>query len=95
MCELLRETCAEYGENTTGIWSPVEPCAEGVFTDAEKAGVPDTYLRFVMYKGEKLSCVNTGARCCLRRVQGMPLMAGTKEMQATSHGRLLQVALVL
>ena len=52
MCEFLRETSAEYCDETTGIWSQVEPCADGMFTDAEKAGVPETYLRFVMYKGE-------------------------------------------
>ena len=95
MCELIRNTCAEYGPNTTGIWSPVESCGVGEFTDAEKATVPETFLRFVMYKREHFSCVNVGARCCFRRAQGMPLLAGTKQIQATSHARLLRVAPVL
>ena len=52
MCKFLRETSEEYGEKTTGIWSPLDKCANGEFTDSEKDGVPDTYLRFVMYKGD-------------------------------------------
>ena len=51
-CRFLRETCKEYGEKTPGVWSPMDLCAQDVFTESDKAGVPDTYLRFVTYRGE-------------------------------------------
>ena len=52
MCEFIRKTGAEYGPNTTGIWSPVEACEEGEFTDADLATVPETFLRFVSQEGK-------------------------------------------
>ena len=53
MTLFLRETSAEYGKNTTGIWSPLDRGSGHYFTDSEKALVPDTYLRLIMYTKEK------------------------------------------
>ena len=97
MCEFLRETCAEYGEKTTGIWSPVEPCAHGAFTESEKAGVPDTYLRFVMYKGEHFFlCEHRGemlpSPCTRNATAGRPEGNASNESRQTVAGGACIVA---
>ena len=48
MCLFLRETSAEYSGESSSVWSPLDSGAWYDFTAAERASVPDTYLRFIM-----------------------------------------------
>ena len=61
ICEFLRVTCPDYDWGKSPVISPAETHLEDEFNKPDKKSVPDSKLRFVMYKNDFLyTCTQRG-----------------------------------